>query len=406
MIFKKKTILFFFFIFLSLFRLSTADEKFEGLVASVDSEAITTYDLSERIKLVLKSLKLEDNIKNRDSVRERVLELLIMEKLKKIEAKKAEINATKDEVIEFASIVYNFPLDDFEDFKSFLESEKIDFEIVLEQLKNELLWKKLSQQMFASKITINSIDVDVIIKKYENKLGKTEYDYREIILLNNNLNDWDTSKKKLETVLSLMETGTSFDLLASKFSDIEYNNNKNNNWTLEDNIDGDTRSILEQMKIGDIKKNIKINNGFKIIKLNNKRKFGKKDAKYTFIKFSSLEKEQIKEIFNLNISCKRIDEIKINEEIKHILIKDVIAKDLSQKFLNHLEITQVNDFTEIFEVGGENNLIFLCAKNESEIKPISRDMVERRVFSKKFSQLSNTFMSNIRKSANIKFFNK
>ena len=43
-----------------------SEEKFEGLIASVDSEAITTYDLSQRIKLVLKSLKLEDNIKNRD----------------------------------------------------------------------------------------------------------------------------------------------------------------------------------------------------------------------------------------------------------------------------------------------------------------------------------------------------
>ena len=61
-----------------------SQEKFEGLIASVNSEAITTFDLSERIKLVLKSLDLEDNIKNRDSIRERVLELLILEKIKKM----------------------------------------------------------------------------------------------------------------------------------------------------------------------------------------------------------------------------------------------------------------------------------------------------------------------------------
>ena len=30
-----------------------ADEKFEALIASVNSETITTYDLSQRIKLVL-----------------------------------------------------------------------------------------------------------------------------------------------------------------------------------------------------------------------------------------------------------------------------------------------------------------------------------------------------------------
>ena len=95
------------------FKITLADQKFEGIIASVDSEAITTYDLSERIKLVLKSLELDDNIKNRDSVRDRVLELLIIEKLKKIEASKAKIEVSEDEVIEFASVVYKFPKENF-----------------------------------------------------------------------------------------------------------------------------------------------------------------------------------------------------------------------------------------------------------------------------------------------------
>ena len=154
MIFRLKTLFFFLFSLINFENYPLAEEKFEGLVVSVDSEAITTYDLSERIKLVLKSLKLNDNINNRDTVRERVLELLIIEKLKKIEAKKAQINVSKKELIQFASIVYNFPENDFEDFKSFLKEENIDPEIVLEQLKNELLWKKLSQQMFSSNTLI------------------------------------------------------------------------------------------------------------------------------------------------------------------------------------------------------------------------------------------------------------
>ena len=58
-------------------------DKFEGLIVSVNSNVLTTYDLSQRIKLALKALDLEDNIANRDTVRERVLELLILEKNKK-----------------------------------------------------------------------------------------------------------------------------------------------------------------------------------------------------------------------------------------------------------------------------------------------------------------------------------
>ena len=407
MIFNKVfLIVTFFHVFLSS-NFLIAEEKFEALIASVNSEAITTYDLSQRIKLVLKSLQLKDNIKNRDSVRDRVLELLIIEKLKKIEAEKAQIETDKSEVIEFASVVYNFPLEDFDNFKNFLEDEDIDFSIVFEQLKTELMWKKFSQQTFSSKITMNSLDVDAIINNYKNKFGKTEYNFSEILLLNNNLDDWKSSKKKMDSVLLLLESGTSFEMLANKFSDTNPQGNRNNasGWILEDSIDSQTKEILKQMKIGEIKKNIKINNGYKIIKLNKKRKFGTDQIKLTFLKFSSFDEQKIKKMKNLNLSCKE-EEVEVAKDIKFLKIKDVFAKDLSSDFLKQIENTDEKKFTSIFQIEGEYNIIFLCNKNESEIKAVPRDIVERQAFSKKFNQLSNTFISNIRKSANIKFFNK
>ncbi len=408
MIFKRLTLIISLFFFYSFFQSSYSEEKFEALIASVNSEAITTYDLSQRIKLVLKSLKLEDNIKNRDSVRDRVLELLIIEKLKKIEAQKAQIDAEKAEVIEFASVVYNFPIEDFNDFKSFLEDENIDFSIVLEQLKTELMWKKFSQQRFSSKITINSVDIDAIINNYKNKFGKTEYNYSEILLLNDSLNDWQSSLKKIDIVLTLLDSGTSFDMLANKFSDTnpQGNNNKASEWILDDNIDEKTRIILEQMKIGEIKKKIKIDNGYKIIKLNKKRRFGDDQVKFSFLKFSSFDKMQTMSVKNINLSCDKFEGIGLSNEIKYLKIENILAKDLSQDFLTQIQNTKENNFTSAFEVGGEYNILYICEKNKSEIKAIPRDIVERQAFSKKFNQLSNTYISNIRKSANIKFFNK
>ena len=75
-------ILFFFLKIIFFENILFAQEKFEGMIVSIDKEIITTYDLSQRIKLALKSLNLEDSISNRDSVRERMLELLILEKIK------------------------------------------------------------------------------------------------------------------------------------------------------------------------------------------------------------------------------------------------------------------------------------------------------------------------------------
>ena len=388
-------------------KITVTEQKFEGIIASVDSEAITTYDLSERIKLVLKSLKLEDNIKNRDSVRDRVLELLIIEKLKKIEAKKAEITAGKDEVIELAAAIYNFPAEEFEEFELFLENENIDAEVVFEQLKNELLWKKLSQQMFATKITINSADIDAILNNYKNKIGKIEFDFSEIIFLNKELNDWESSKKKMETVISLIDSGTSFELLANKFSDLNPQGSKlKTGWIFEDSLDSETKEILNNMSPGDVKTNIKISNGFKILKLNKKRRFGNDQIKFTFLKFSSFDKNQIQNMYKKNISCENIKESEIEEGVKFLKIKDMVSKDLSSLFLEQLDISDEKSFTGVFELDGEHNLLYVCEKKVSTTSKISREAVERRAFSKKFNQLTNTYLSNIRKSTNIKFFNE
>ena len=398
---------FIFLILLFFFKITLAEQKFEGIIASVDSEAITTYDLSERIKLVLKSLKLEDNIKNRDSVRDRVLELLIIEKLKKIEAKKAEITADKNEVVELAAAIYNFPAEEFEEFELFLENENIDAEVVIEQLKNELLWKKLSQQMFATKITINSADIDAVLNNYKNKVGKIEFDFSEIIFLNQELEDWKSSKKKMETVISLLDSGTSFDLLANKFSDLNPQGNKlKTGWIFEDSLDSDTKEILNNMNPGDVRTNIKISNGFKILKLNRKRRFGNEQIKFSFLKFSSFDKKQIQNMYEKKISCENIKESEIEEGIKFLKIKDMVSKDLSNLFLKQLDISEEKSFTEVFELNGEHNLLYVCEKKVSTSKGISREAIERRAFSKKFNQLTNTYLSNIRKSTNIKFFNK
>ena len=65
------------------------------------------------------------------------------------------------------------------------------------------------------------------------------------------------------------------------------------------------------------------------------------------------------------------------------------------------------EFTEIIENKGENNKILLCKvlienKNVAEQKV----KIETRLFNKKYNQLSRTYISNLKKSANIKYINK
>ena len=398
---------YFIFVILFILLLETkllSDEKFEGLIVSVDSEAITTYDLSERIKLVLKALNLEDNIKNRDSVRDRVLELLILEKIKKIESEKFNVEITDEELKDIISKMYGFPVDEYEKFKNFLEQENIDIDVIKEQLSAELMWKKFTRQKFSSKITINKSEVDTLANNLMNKVGKVEYNYSEILFKNVKENDWENTKKRMNKALSLLESKSSFDLVAKKFDEnISTTNPERNRWVLVDNLDDDLRNVLNKLDVGEIKSDIKIKNGYKILKLNEKRIFGLEAFTYSFIKFSSFNRD-LNELKSKNITCEsKEDEFNL-EDISFVSIENIKANELLEIFHDELKKTDIGFFTDIIEISGENNILLVCDKFDKENQVVNREKIETKIFSEKFNQLANTYLTNLRKNINVKFF--
>ena len=383
-----------------------SDEKFEGLIVSVDSEAVTTYDLSERIKIVLKSLNLEDNIKNRDSVRDRVLELLILEKIKKIESQKFNIVISDEELEEFIAKLYDFPVDEYEKFKIFLEQQNIDIDVIKEQLKAELMWKKFTRQKFSSKITINKSEVDTLASNLMNKVGKVEYNYSEILFKNVIENDWKNTKKRMNKVLSLLESKSSFDLIAKKFDEnISTTNLEKNRWVLEDNLDENLKNVLDKLDVGEIKSEIKIKNGYKILKLNQKRIFGLETFTYSFIKFSSFNRD-LNDLRSKNITCDSKEDNFNFEDISFVTLENIRANEISEVFRDEIKKTNVGFFTNVIETSGENNILLICDKLDKENQVVNREKIETKIFSEKFNQLSNTYLTNLRKNINVKFFAK
>ena len=410
----KKIIVFLKFIFLififyhyGFFKFQTKSiEKFEGLIVSVNSNVLTTYDLSERIKLALKALDLEDNIFNRDNVREKVLELLIIEKIKKSEAVKENINHTDDELIDFASLLYNFPREQFEEFKLFINEENsIDVDILMEQLSAELMWKKLLQKKFSSKIIISQQEIEKILNDEKKKQGKYEYNFTEVFFENKTNNDWSESKKKLKNFVSLLDQGISFNNLADKYGFGNENQDSELNWTIEDNLDIEVKKILTEMKEGDISKEIKVNDGYKIVKLNRKRIFGYAMVKYSFIKISSFEIEDLDFSKFSSINCSD-DKFNINEKISAIKLTDVVANEMVNVYLEKLKKLEKGKFSTVISHDNQFSVLKLCDKKNELNQVEQRNKIQNNLYAKKFNQLASTFIANLRKNANIKYFNK
>ena len=374
------------------------------MIVSIDKEIITTYDLSQRIKLALKSLNLEDSISNRDSVRERMLELLILEKIKMIEAKKNNISHTEEELINFTSNIYNFSKDDFNGFKSFLEEEGFDIDILLDQMSSELLWKKFLQKAVASKITISEQEIeDSFIERTKNK-GKYEFDYNEVIFTNNSPGDWKKSEKIMKEFLELLDKGISFEKLSQKFTELYTMESQNSRWTIEDNIDNKTKDLLQNMKNGEIM-SVKNSDGYKVIKLNKKRFHGSSNFKYSFLKLTASDEDMLKKIKVNDIRCGTVTNT-FENNVESIKFENIKLEEMNEVFKDNLEILEEGETSNIFTNKVEFIMLKLCKKEIDDKNVISKIDIEKQIYSQKFNQMANTLISNLRKNTNIKFFNK
>ena len=399
------SIILFFFLKIFFFENNLlAQDKFEGMIVSIDKEIITTYDLSQRIKLALKSLKLEDSISNRDSVRERMLELLILEKIKKIEATNNDISHTEEELINFTSNIYNFSKDDFNGFQSFLENEGFDIDILLDQMSSELLWKKFLQKTIATKIIITEQEIQDSFNERTKNKGKYEFDYNQVLFLNDSPGNWEKSKKKMEEFFKLLNKGITFEDLSKKFNEIYTMESQNSRWILEDNIETKTKESLKKMKIGEII-NFQDKDGYRVIKLNKKRFYGNNNFKYSFLKLSAFDEEALEKIQKDEVSCDMISET-LKNNVELIKFENIMLEEMTEIFNKNLEILGEGEMTNTLKKESEFMRLKLCKKEVDNKSVVSKTDIEKIIYTQKFNQMANTLISNLRKNTNVKFFNK
>lgn len=384
---------------------SLSDDNFEEIIGIVGNEPVTTYDLSQRIKILLKSLNLEDNVVNRDNIRKRVIELLIEEKIKLIEARKDEIEVSEDEVIDFMSFIFGFEKKDKENFKNFLKDENLDYDILFEQIKVELMWKKSSNQRFSGLINPDPAKIKEIINNYEKRLGKPQYNFSEILILKSD-NSWDKTFKSIERVERILKASQNFESVASKFSNAPSSVNSGKmGWVFEKQIDIETLNVLKTLKKNEISNIFRVKNGFKIIKLLEKRKLGEKNNKtYSLISFSSKNlNEKLKKLKKDKIYCKQNFDYLKNENIEVNKIEDVKFIDLPLDTQKKIEDKIIGEVTDVLNIKTKSFVFLICDIKGGELEKIDERLVEQKLFQERLNIMENTYLNKLKKQSNINF---
>ncbi len=186
------------------------------ILAKVENQVISSFELKNKIKLILFLTNQQINQKNINNTKREALESLINFKLKKKEVLKfnlsnnSQLKADKY-ILGLASRYNTNP----SGLKNIMKSNGIDYELFFEEIKIEMSWQKIIYNIYKEKININDDEIEEELKKViENDKKTKEYKLSEIeILIENN----STLVSKIEEIKKqINEIG--FENTAIKFS--------------------------------------------------------------------------------------------------------------------------------------------------------------------------------------------
>ena len=262
----KKKFYIFFVIILFFFQLDLYAKKSLNIIAKIDNELITSYDVKNKIITTLFLSKKELNQENINSLKKIALENLIINRLKKIELNKYDIKRNDRQINAYLNSISSNDIPSLE--KSF-EFNGLDFKAYKNELDIEFRWRNLIFNKYSKKINIDPDDIiQQLPKEIEQQKSSIEFNLSEIEILSS---DPNLENKIISQILEEIKQ-TGFENAVLKFSIASSSSNQGNlGWINSNSLSEDLLEIIEKLEVGEVTKPIKRNDKIIFFKLIDKK---------------------------------------------------------------------------------------------------------------------------------------
>ena len=291
--------IFFVILITSLF-ITKANSKIDNaLFIAVGDIPITKLDVVNEIKKILILTNTSYSEEKRDKLNEIAINSMIKRNIKRIEIE-------KNDFLEFSQKELNFELNklasglniDLDTLKDICKSNGLEFSLISDQIRVELLWQSLIFHLYKGNISISADEIEEQLKLIQDKKEFTEYLISEIVIRPSSNEDIKTVVKGIKERIEI----EGFENVAMDMS-ISDTNIKGGDlgWVDEAIISDKLKSKILNTQIGMVSEPIILPEGILIIKVRDKRtterEINLEETKNKLVKF---EKNKIHNMYSMS----------------------------------------------------------------------------------------------------------
>jgi peptidyl-prolyl cis-trans isomerase SurA len=199
-------------------------ELIDRIVAIVNKEVITQYELAERTNRVRKDMERRGtSLPDRGEIERQVLERLIIEKVQLQFARETGVRVDDLELDRTVSRVAEGNKLSLTEFRKTLERDAINFDGFREELRNEILMNRLRDREVTAKISVSEGEIEnLLLEQGERKDIATEYNIAHILVRvpeQATPEQLDARRARAEEAVKRIKDGVEFAQVAATYSD-------------------------------------------------------------------------------------------------------------------------------------------------------------------------------------------
>lgn len=395
----------------------------EGVAAIVNDQIISTYDLRQRMRLLLVTSGVQPTQQAVQQIQQEALRGLIDEHLEIQEIRREEkeqkfkiVADDSDVKHEIDRIASGNRMTGDQLLKA-LSSAGVGPDTMKEQIRAQVSWARWIQGRYGgSRLKVSPDQINAVLRQLQLEATKPQFQISEIFLDASRVGGMNVAQEGANQLIAQLQQGAPFAAVARQFSGAATAANGGDaGWLTETQLQPEVRDVVETMRPGQLSQPIVTRDGVYIIYVRDKRAGSTTDLvnlKQAAISLPSTAtpdqveaarqkllalKSQIKGCDDMDAKAGAVDGVVAGD------LGEADIKDLAPSFRDAIKDLQPGQISAPVRTDAGLHLIGLCGRRQGGIDLPSRDEIQSRLEDQQLSLVSRRYLRDLKNSATIEF---